>query len=164
MRSISLVISFILLFASAFGQGKSGTAPGRVMVYSIQSLQITKLNGVVSFNSPNDYFNGISITNYANVKVKSNENWLLSFNAQSQYFTPLTQGGSSDMPCTILGLKINGRNNFKTLRTNSKKLRQGNRGSTGNKCDFNIDMHFDPGFGFSGGLYSISILYTLTKQ
>lgn len=137
---------------------------GTVNVYSIQSLEIKKLSGVISFSSPNDFFNGVTVANYANIKVRSNENWILSFAAQSTYFSPLSQTASSDMPCSVLSIKVNGHNNFKKLKTNSKKLRQGNRGSNTPRHDFNIDVHMDPGFEYNGGLYSISVMYTLTKQ
>ena len=165
MMKICITISLILLSTQLLlAQGKTGNMSGIARVYSVQSLQITRLSGVISFDSPNDLFNGVTVPNYANIKVKSNENWILSFASMSKYFSPLTRGASTDMPCSVLSLKVNGRRNFKKLKTNTKKLQQGNRGSTSSRHDFNIDVQLDPGFGYNGGLYSISIMYTLTKQ
>lgn len=165
MSRYIITISLLLISCTlAVAQGKSGNMTGTVQVYSIQSLEINKLSGVISLSAPNDFFNGITVPNYANIKVKSNENWVLSYASMSTYFSPLSQNASTDMPCSVLSIKVNGHKNFKELKTSSTKLRQGNRGSKGSKNDFNIDVHLDPGFEYNGGMYSISVRYTLTKQ
>lgn len=143
----------------------SGQASGNFIVYSIQSLTITPLGGVVGLNTPNDYFNGVTSNHYANLKVKSNANWIVSFSSQSTNFTGMSNRSSTDMPASVMGVRLNGSNKqFIPLSTQSQQLTQGNKGSSGNKHDFDIDVNFNPGFDYSGGLYGISIIYTLTKQ
>lgn len=162
------LLTFIILISFSLSlkaqNGFSGTSSGSFMVYSIQSIDITNLTGAVSFNTPNDYFNGVNVDHYANIKVKSNENWQLSVSTQSTYFTAMSSNSSTDMPGNILSMKVTGRKHFKTLSTKGFTLQKGNRGSSGNRNDFDIDMNFDPGFAFNGGVYNIGILYTLTKQ
>lgn len=160
------LVSIMLLFVSAtsFGQGMSSSAQGNIKVYSIQSITVDRLQGAISFNSPNDYFNGVTVESYANIKVKSNENWLLYFSAQSAYFTPLSSNASKDMPSSVLGIKVSNKRSYTPLTTGGDKLQQGNRGSNGSKHDFDIDVHLDPGFAYNGGLYNIGVVFTLTKQ
>lgn len=162
-----LVSAILLMVVSSTvlrAQSYSGSASGNFIVYSIQSLTVTNLSGLISFDTPNDYFNGVVANNYANIKVKSNANWLVSFAANNTYFTPLSKGASSDMPATVVGIRLHEQSSFKTLSTQSQKLTDGSRGSSGNRYDFDIDVNFNPGFQYSGGLYSIGVVYTLTKQ
>ncbi len=163
-----LFFAFILLLMATgggtFAQSYNGTAQGNFIVYSIQSLTITGMSGPISFDSPNDYFNGVIAERYANLSVKSSVNWQLSFAAQSTYFTPLSNGGSTDMPSTVVGIRQSGQATFKTLTTQSQWLTNGSRGSETAKHNFNIDVSFNPGFKYNGGLYSIGVMYTLTRQ
>lgn len=159
-----LCIAFLLTGISGRAQSYTGSVQGNFIVYSMQSITVTALGGVISFDGPNDYMNGVTANKYANIKIKSNANWIVSFAAQSTYFTALSRNASTDMPATVLGVRKNGYTNFKSLSTQSQKLESGSRGSSGNKHDFDIDVNFNPGFGYSGGVYSIGIVYTLTKQ
>ncbi len=165
MRYCFIIIAFLALsVVKAGAQGFTGSVQGNFIVYSTQSITVTALGGVISFDSPNDYFNGVIANKYANIKIKSNTNWLISFSAQSTYFTALSKGASTDMPSTVMGIRKNGHSTFKTLTTQSQRLESGSRGSKGDKHDFDIDVNFSPGFKYSGGLYSIGVVYTLTKQ
>lgn len=159
-----LVIGLLLAGLTGKAQNYTGSVQGNFIVYSMQSITVTALGGVITFSSPNDYLNGVIANKYANVKVKSNNNWIVSFAAQSTYFTGLSRNSSTDMPATVLSIRKNGHTNFKTLSTQAQKLESGGKGSNGDKHDFDIDVNFNPGFNYSGGLYSIGIVYTLTRQ
>lgn len=163
MRYILIIILF-LAGISGRAQSYTGSVQGNFIVYSMQSLTVTALGGVISFVSPNDYLNGVAANKYVNIRIKSNTNWIVSFAAQSTYFTGLSRNASTDMPATVLGIRKNGHNSYKTLSTQSQRLESGSKGSSGDKHDFDIDVNFNPGFGYSGGVYSIGIVYTLTKQ
>ncbi|MEZ5016646.1 MAG: hypothetical protein R2800_06310 [Flavipsychrobacter sp.] len=158
----------ILLLCCPFllaAQGYTGGAVGSFDVYDIQSISITGLKGIVNFNDPSDYFGGQTVNNYAQVSIKSNNNWQVSVSTNSSKFTPLTTGASKDMPSTILQIRVNGKANFINMTINSQTLKTGNRGGikkSGN--EFNIDMKFDPGYKYNGGLYDIGLIYTLTRQ
>jgi len=155
------------LSASVYAQPKSfnGSASGTIGVFSVMSLNFTNLTGVVSFNTPDDYFSGITINNAATIAVKSNVNWQLSVSAQSAFFMPMSQGASSDMPSSVLGIRRNGTTTFLQMNTGSQTLKTGNKGAataTGNT--FDIDTRINPGFGYSGGSYNIGVLFTLSQQ
>ena len=129
------------------------------------SITITNLSGTVTFADANDYSSGQSISDYAQIAIKSNVNWSVSFSAQSANFTPMSSGASNNMPSSILSLRRDGMSTFNTLTTSSKSLKTGNRGNASKSGNtFNVDMKFDPGFGYAGGVYNIGILYTLTQQ
>ena len=129
------------------------------------SITITNLSGTVTFADANDYSSGQSINDYASIAIKSNVNWAVSFSAQSAYFTPMSSGASYNMPSSILSLRRDGTSTFNTLTTSSKSLKTGNRGDASKYGNtFKVDMKFDPGFGYAGGVYNIGILYTLTQQ
>lgn len=165
MRLCIVILLVLCLYAGrASGQGFTGSVQGNFIVYSSQSITVTALGGVITLSSPNDYLNGVAANKYANIRIKSNTNWLVSFAAQSTYFTGLSRNSSTDMPATVLGVRKNGHTSFKALSTQAQKLESGSKGGSGEKHDFDIDVNFDPGFKYSGGLYSIGIVYTLTKQ
>lgn len=164
MKYIVLFISFLIGSIANTRAQNNGSVSGNFIVYSIQSITVTSLSGVITFASPNDYFNGVVSNHNANINIKSNNSWILSFNAQSTYFTGLSKWSSTDMPANVMGIRQNGSSNFKQLSTQSQKLASGNKGSGSNKHDFDIDISFNPGFEYSGGLYSIGIVYTLSKQ
>ncbi len=166
MKYIYIAI-LCFLSASVYAQPKSfnGNASGTISVFSVMSLNFTNLTGVVSFNTPDDYFSGITLNNAATIAVKSNVNWQLSVSAQSAFFMPMSQGASSDMPSTVLGIRRNGNTTFLQMNTSSQTLKTGNKGAataTGNT--FDIDTRINPGFGYSGGSYNIGVLFTLSQQ
>lgn len=154
----------MMMYSVAAGAQNTATTQGNFIVYSIHSISITNNSGIISFNTPNDYFNGVIANNYANIRVKCNSSWVLSFSAQSTYFNPLTKGGSTDMPASVIGIRKSGQSNFKPLSTQGQTLVTGSKGGGTGNHDFDIDVNFNPGFKYSGGLYSIGIMYTLTKQ
>jgi hypothetical protein len=134
-------------------------------VSTVLSITLSNQAAAPSFSTSSDYLNGKTTLNYATVAIKSNVNWIVSINAQSTYFTPQTQGGSTDMPATVLGIRLNGNTTFTTMTTTSQTLKTGNKGNaaaTGNT--YNVDMKFNPGFNYNGGLYSIGVLYTVSQQ
>lgn len=166
MRLLLSAILF-LLSCAAIAQPKSfnGSSSGTIGVYSVLSINFTNLTGVISFNTPNDYFNGITVNNAATIAVKSNVNWQVSVATQSSTFTPMSMGASTDMPSSILAIRRNGNTTFTPMTTNSQTLKTGNRGpATTSGNTFDIDTRLDPGFSYSGGNYNIGVVYTLTQQ
>lgn len=161
-----VVLLILMMWAgmAARAQTYTSSTQGNFLVYSIQSLTVTSNSGLIAINTPNDYFNGVVANSYASLSVKSNANWLVSFAAQSAYFTALSKGSSTDMPAGVIGIRVSGQSSFKTLSTQSQSLATGARGSNTSKHDFGVDVNFNPGFKYSGGLYSIGVMYTLTRQ
>lgn len=166
MRLKYLIILLALLFCKpAYSQSYNDVVPGTIIVSSIMSITVTNLTGTTNFTTSNDYANGKTISNYAAVAIKSNVLWVLSISSQSANFSPQSTGASTNMPASILGMRVNGTSNFLTMSTSSQTLKTGGRGNAsypGNS--FNMDADFDPGYGYNGGVYTIGVLYTLSKQ
>lgn len=120
---------------------------------------------IPSFNSFDDYKDGVDVDDYLSVNIKSNVSWTLSVMAQNAYFTPMSAGGSTDMPAGVLWIKTNSMGNYLSVSTTSKTLKTGNKGSNntlGN--NFDIDIRYNPGFTYKGGIYTLGLIYTLTQQ
>lgn len=165
MRQIISIIILSFLATISQAQTWTTTVSGNITVSTILSISLSNQAATPSFATASDYQNGKTTLNYATVTIKSNMNWITSINAQSTYFTPQTQGASTDMPATVLGIRVNGNATFLTMTTTSQTLKTGNKGNAavaGNT--YNVDMKFNPGFSYAGGLYNIGLLYTITQQ
>ena len=165
MKRILIVLFILFTVTKAHAQTWSTTGSGTINVGTVFSITLSNQAAAPSFTTAANYQSGKTTLNYATVAIKTNVDWIVSINAQSTYFTPQTQGGSTDMPATVLGVRVNGNATFTTISTTSQTLKTGNNGPAtlaGNT--FNIDMFFNPGFNYVGGIYNISLLYTLTQQ
>lgn len=162
---VVMTIWLLLFSCIAQGQSFSSSTSGNVDIYSVLNLNITNLSGVVSFNTPNDYFSGQTINNSATIAIKSNVSWQVSVSAQSAFFQPMTTGASTNMPASVVGIRRNGTSSFNSLSTGGATLKTGSRGNASTSGNsFDIDMSLSPGFEYNGGIYNIGILYTLTQQ
>lgn len=165
MKRVFLILLILFSITRGYGQTWTTTISGTFDVGTVLDVNLSNQAAAPSFTTASDYQNGKTILNYATVAIKSNVNWIVSINAQSVYFTPQTVGASTDMPASVLGLRVNGNVNFLTMSTTSQTLKTGNKGNaaaTGNT--YNIDAKFNPGFGYNGGIYNIGVLYTVTQQ
>jgi hypothetical protein len=143
----------------------TGTASGSINVMSVQSLTLSGGTIVPSFTTLEHYLNGVTLDDYLNIKIKSNVPWTLNVQAQNAYFTPMSQGGSTDMPAGVLSIKRDNVTSFTPLSANSFTLKSGSKGgptATGNT--FNVDVKFNPGFNYKGGIYTLGLMYTLSQQ
>lgn len=166
MRKLLFILSFILIATNVVAQYSfSGNANGTISVSAIQSITITGGTSIPSLTSLDDYFNGIVMSEYVIVNIKSNVSWLVIVQAQNDYFTAQSSGASTNMPASVLSLKPSSSSNYLTLNTNGLNIKTGNKtGNSNSGTNFNVDMKFNPGFNFKGGIYSIALLYTLSPQ
>jgi len=163
MKKLLLVVIVILSTQYGFSQSFTGSTSGTITISSLQNLSVTTGSSIATtISGTSGLASGTILTNCTTFAIKSNILWLLEFNATSSYFTP-SGSGSTTMPCSIIGLRVNGGSTFTYASTSVQSLKTGNRGNTslsGNT--FNIDMYLNPGFSYKGDVYTISILYTLT--
>jgi hypothetical protein len=165
VRLYLLVILFILTgYLTASGQySYVGTATASATLNNIMGLSITNLNTSINFNSTTAYSSGIVNTGYAQLKIKCNNTWTLSIKSQNQYFTALSSGASTDMPATVLYIKPTTSSTYLNITTSDQTLATGLNGpETLSGNTFNFDLKMTPGYAYKGGLYNISLLFTLT--
>ena len=151
--------------AGAQGWSYSASTSGNIIVYSIQSITLTGGTFIPSFTSLSDYANGKTAEDYLGVAIKSNKSWTLSVHAQNSYFTPMSFGGSTNMPASVLSLKDSTAYSYFDVSTTAQTVKTGNKGNTtasGNS--FNIDLRYNPGFSYKGGIYTLGLVYTLSQQ
>ncbi len=128
------------------------------MNISISSGSVTTINTTSQYNS------GVTISNYATVSIKSNLPWTATYKSNAANFTALS-GGTGTMPCSIVGFRLNGSGSFKTLSTTSQTITSGSAGNTSTSGNtFNIDLNYNPGFSYPGGIYSLSVIFTITAS
>ncbi len=165
MKRILIALLILTTVTKARSQTWSTTGSGTITVGTVFSITLSNQAATPTFTTAANYQNGKTTLNYATVAIKSNVDWIVSFKAQASFFTPQTQGGSTNMPASVVGVRLNGNVTFLTLSTTNQTLKMGSNGPAtlaGNT--FNIDMFFNPGFNYVGGIYNMSVLYTLTQQ
>ena len=166
MRKLFFIMILCLSSVCGFAQYTfSGSSSGSITVGTVLNMSFTNNAGTVSFSSASQYQNGQTISICASIAVKSNIPWLISFASNSASFTATGGGASTNMPASVVGLRVSSASSFTSLSTVNHTLATGNAGNTsasGNS--FNLDLNLNPGFSYKGGTYSLSIVYTLTNQ
>lgn len=167
MKKLLLILTILFLAGQSFGQSYSfqKTNEGSLTVLPVVFLSLTQVGGVPSFDDENDYNNGVTVATYANAWVKANLPWILTVKAQTANFTPMTTGGSTNMPCGIVSVKKSTNTPWVTLTTNAQTVTTGPLGpNTVSGNTFNISMRFNPGWSYAGGLYRLNVIYTASQQ
>ncbi|RYZ51279.1 MAG: hypothetical protein EOP49_12080, partial [Sphingobacteriales bacterium] len=143
MIRLGLLISTLLsAFVSKAQYSFTDNATGIINVSTIQSVTFSGGTAIPAFNSLSSYANGVTMPAYLTLSVKSNVSWLISVKAQNANFTPMTQGGSTNMPASVLSLKSAVNSSFIPMSTNSVTLKTGNRGGAstpGNNFALDVD-------------------------
>ena len=183
MKNIFTLILLILFASCAYAQKgklkKGGGTPGtgdNTIVETINSIGTIKLNPAVeldmtyislpkfTFSTINDYELGLTLSDIANIKVKSTGSWTLTVYANTSNFSK-TSGSNTNMPCNVLKLKSSLSSAFQSVSITPISLATGTKGTntkTGNF--FSLSYQADPGFNYDGATYSIDLIYTLTAQ
>lgn len=164
-KILFLVISS-LCYCFCFAQAYSfqGVVHPTVTVRKVINLTITSnASSAINFNSSSNFSDGISIPNFATVKIKSNVAWAFGVSTTTPFFSASGPYASTDMPAQVLGMRLGSQTQYQSLTTTSKILASGSRGdeqAAGNS--FNLSLHADPKYDYGPGIYTITINYTLT--
>jgi hypothetical protein len=166
MKKLFIILSLCLLSVYSRAQfGFTASTTGTIVIGASLSMNYTNYVGTLSVSNASQYENGITTNNCAKFEISTNVPWVLKIAANSALFTATGGGASTDMPASIAGIRVNGTSSFLTLSTSQQTLSSGNAGpasATGNT--FNTDISINPGFSYSGGNYSLGLVYTLTAQ
>ena len=166
LKHLLFIITVITLpFFSKAQYTFTGGSSGLISVSSVQSITLTGGSAIPSFTSANDYATGVTASNYMSVALKSNVAWTLSIQAQNTYFTRQSSSGSLTMPASVLSVKPSTSGTYFALSTSAQTLKTGSKGTTttsGNS--FNVDIKYNPGWAYSGGIYTMGLVWTLSQQ
>ena len=156
-------LTAVLFAAFSAANAQSTSAASQTVTLNLQNainISVSSATGTnFLFDDVTEYQNGMINANASTLQVKSNRPWAVTVKAAAATFTgpaaPATQ-----MPSTVLGVRLNGGSTFSNLSTTAAALTSGARGTS----SFNIDYNANPGFSYDAGTYSLSVVYTATQQ
>jgi len=136
-----------------------------VSIQSVLALSVTNnASPAITFTN-SQYTNGYTVSNFNSFTVKSNQPWTLSVSAGTANFSASGTYASSNMPASVIGIVKSGQSPYLQLTTTGQVLATGNRGNTSTTGNsFNMDFKANPGYNYGPGIYTLSIVYTLTAQ
>ena len=158
-----ITLATILVAAFTAANAQSTSAASQTVSLTLQNaidISITSATGTsFTFDDVAKYQSGLTNTNASTFLVKSNRPWAVTVKSAAATFSgpaaPATQ-----MPSSVLGVRLNGGSTFGSLSTTGAALTSGSRGSS----SFNIDYNANPGFSYDAGTYTMSVVYTATQQ
>jgi hypothetical protein len=168
MKKTRLYMLSLLCFVSIKGMGQfsfNGSINSAVSIQSVMALSITNnASPAITFTNT-QYGNGYTISNFNTFDIKSNLPWKLSVSAATPNFSASGTYASSNMPASVVGVVKSGQSPFIQLSSTDQVLATGNRGNTSSLGNsFNMDFTANPGYNYGPGIYSLTIVYTLTAQ
>jgi hypothetical protein len=168
MKKTGLNFILLLCLISIKGSGQfsfSGNINSSVSIQPVMALSITNNASSPLTFANTQYSNGYTISNFNTFDIKSNQPWKLSVSAATPNFSASGTHSSANMPASVIGVVKSGQSPFLQLSSTEQVLATGNRGNTstlGNS--FNMDLKADPGYNYGPGVYSLTIVYTLSPQ
>ncbi len=158
-----LTLAVILLAGFTAANAQSASTASQTVTLNLANaidISITSATGTsFTFDDVTKYGSGLTNSNASTFQVKSNRPWAVTVKAAAANFsgpaTPATQ-----MPASVLGVKLNSGSSFSALSTTAASLTSGARGTN----SFNVDYNATPGYSYDAGTYTLSVVYTATQQ
>ena len=158
-----ITLATILFAGFTAANAQSTSSASQTVSLTLQNaidISITSATGTnFTFDDVSKYQSGLTNSSASSFQVKSNRPWAVTVKAAAASFSgpaaPATQ-----MPSTVLGVKLNGGSAFGSLTTTAAALTSGTRGSS----TFSIDYNANPGYSYDAGTYNLSVVYTATQQ
>ena len=168
MKKTGIYIIVLLCLGSIKGMGQysfNGTINPTVSIQPVMAFTLTN-NASPTLNFTNtQYSTGYTIPNFNSFAIKSNQPWKLSVSAATANFSASGTYASSNMPASVLGVVKSGQTPYVQLTTTDQTIATGNRGNSSTSGNsFNMDFKANPGYNYGPGIYTLSIVYTLTAQ
>jgi len=163
MLGISLLTGCLMMM-SVIGIAQTTASASHTITLNItNAIELTFAqgsNGVnMTFATSEHYQNGIVADNSATLRVRSNKGYNISVKSASAVFNSPT---NTPMPVNnVLFVKESNQSGFVGISTSDQTLLTSQQ--KGNQF-FNVSYKANPGFGYDGGTYSISIVYTASQQ
>jgi hypothetical protein len=162
MKKVLPLFAFAIITTLSHAQQTSsiGHAVSLTLTNSIELAFLQGSNGAnLTFSSLDNYLNGVTYSNAATLKVRSNKGYTVSVRAATDHFSSST---NTQMPVNnVLFVKETNQNGFVSINTSDQTLLPGqNRGNN----DFTVTYKASPGYNYEGGVYTINIIYTATQE
>jgi hypothetical protein len=156
-------LSFMCLVAR--GQSFNGTINPSVGVATVLNLNVVQNISSISFSTYDQFNNGVTVSNYSTLQLKTNVNWTFSASTTTQYFSASGSSASPNMPASILQMALSTNPTYYTLSTTPQQINAGTLGDLTTPGNiFNVNLKATPGYDYGPGTYSITITYTIAAQ
>jgi hypothetical protein len=162
-KSILTSLALVLLAFAANAQSLTETGHTvQVNAASVLEIVMTSTSTVeLNFLSSDDYENGVTATNAAELKVKSNKGWIVAVTCTATNFDAVNANNDTELLASALKVRKNGTNAYSEV-TSGATVASGNKGGhTGNRV-FNIDYNLNPGY-FAADTYTVPVVYTVSN-
>ena len=157
------IIFFVLISVAGNSQSFNGTISPSVNVQNVMSVTVVQNIASINFSTFDQFNNGITVSNYTTLQIKSNADWTFSASTTTQYFSASGGSASPTMPASILQMAKSTSATYYTLSTTPQQITSGIRGDLTQPTNiFNVNLKATPGYEYGPGTYSITIRYTVT--
>ena len=163
------IVFFLLIFMAtqAYGQVVSQNIYPYLDIRSIISFDVTVSGKGLEyyFRNSEQISGGLRGNNVFRAVVKSNQNWIMNVHADSPVFLEADTFQPSTMPCNILGIRQENKDDFLKVETYPQTIATGFRGSEKRKGNtFALDLDVTPGDAAEAGEYCINLVFTITAD
>ncbi len=162
-KTLVILIAFFGSFLTGRTQSFHGVMNGSLSVASVMELSVIPNAGSNVTIDGTNINSGISNNNLSTIRVKTNQSWILSVRATSSFFTASGIYASSNMPVGVLSVVTP--SGQVTLSSTNQQIALGGRGNfdaSGNTLQ--LGLKANPGYSYGPGIYTTSLIYTLTSQ
>lgn len=162
MRSTILFILFLCTATVGYCQPRAAANINHnVSLGLTNAIEITFTRGQAvsfSFSTATHYQNGLSNTNAATIRVRSNRRFNITVKSATTHFA---SASATPMPVSgVLAVRVSTQSTFLNLSTNNINLiTNQNRGVR----TFNLAYRATPSFNYDAGTYTANIIYTATQ-
>ena len=162
-KSILTSLALVLLAFAANAQ-LSTTAGHNVKINAASVLDIvmTVTTDVeLDFEDSDDYENGVTVTNAAELKVKSNKGWQVAVTTSATNFESASGNNDTELAASALKVRKNGVVGFSAIDSGDAIATGTKGGHTGARV-FTIDYRLNPGY-FAADTYTVTVTFTFSN-
>jgi hypothetical protein len=164
-KKVAHIITLLFICGGASGQSFNGTINPTVSVQTIMNLTVTQNIASLNFSTLDQFNNGITISNYSTVQLKTNTPWICTIKTTTAYFSASGGSASANMPASVLQMALSTSPTYYTLSTTDQQINAGNQGDLTEPGNiFNVNLKATPGYDYGPGTYSITLTYTFTAN
>jgi hypothetical protein len=168
MKKTSIYTILLLCFVSIKGIGQyafSGTVSSAVSIQPVMAFTVTNNTAPAITFTNAQYSTGYTVSNMNTFSIKSNQPWQINVSAATANFSASGTYASASMPASVIGVVKSGQSPYVRLSSTDQVLATGNRGNAATSGNtFNMDLNANPGYNYGPGIYTITVVYTLTVQ
>lgn len=164
-RKYYYIAALLLICSVARSQSFNGTINPSATVATVMNLNVVQNISSINFSTFDQFNNGITVSNYSTLQLKTNVNWTFSVSTNTQFFSASGASASPNMPASILQMAMSTSPTYYTLSTTPQQINAGTLGDlTAPGNVFNVNLKATPGYDYGPGTYSITITYTIAAQ